>query len=231
MGERCSGTKFLVKLICDNLPLLELTFAYGHKHFIPWLDTPLDDATCQRLSRRSAKKHFAGSNHCLFIIIIRDPYDWLRSFLNTPYHVSGYLTESFSDFISKPWSSYEPHLEFFENINPWTEKPFSTVLELRNFKNRNYLHVSRYVKNFIIIRYEDVRDYPLDFINFLSKTYNLQKASAFIPADCYVGHDISYEKFFKKSYFTPSNEEINWINAHLNWDVENQLGYVMKTKL
>ena len=80
LGERCSGTNFILQLIYKNIldfPEVFL-FHFGHKHFLPWFDFPTDHQKLQALSYSNCD--LTDSDECLFIFIIRDPYDWIRSF-------------------------------------------------------------------------------------------------------------------------------------------------------
>lgn len=225
-GERCSGTKFLRKLMLDNFPELIETCQYGHKHFMPWLETPLPPMEGMRwLSKENARRYFRGSKKCLIIVIIRNPYDWLKSFYRKPYHVEGSLTEYFDDFITLPWKSYEGSLNDIENINPWTGEPFNNVLELRNYKNKNYLRVRNYVSNYLLVRYEDIRDHPHEFINFIAERYGIEKCEDFFPQDKYVDHHPTDQKYTPKEYFKLIPSQLQWINDHLDWEVEETLGF------
>jgi hypothetical protein len=115
------------------------------------------------------------SDHVLFIFIIRDPYDWLRSFFSHPYHVASELRKNFSSFISLTWKCYDAKMPIpywkVDNFNPWTGQRFENILQLRNFKNLNYIQASHFVKNYLFVRYEDVRDDQEGFIDFLSSHY------------------------------------------------------------
>src|ERR1700722_3747606 len=50
-GERCSGTNFLVQLLHKNFPSLgqDGTDEFGHKHFLWWFGTPVDEGKLERL--------------------------------------------------------------------------------------------------------------------------------------------------------------------------------------
>lgn len=172
MGERCSGTNYVSQLIEKNFPRLSPTSEYGHKHFLLWFGYPELEDKLDPLGYRAKEIHLGKSENCLFILVVRNPYDWLRSFYSTPHHVHPDLLHgSFYHFISHPWKFSEPYLlhheiyEFIDGLNPETRLPFNNVCELRTYKLRNYLNLGRRVKNFLIIQYEEVLRDAESFMN------------------------------------------------------------------
>jgi hypothetical protein len=175
MGERCSGTKFVHTIINNNFHL-NYSSQYGHKHFIPWINPiHLKHRKSVTLDSFGAESYYKDSDSCLFIVIVRDPYDWLRSFYQNPYHVASSLTQSFTTFIHLQWLCSDQNYPvcFNDNYNPWMNRPFKNVLELRKYKYLNYLNVRKFVKNYLCVRYEDVRDDQIGFLEFLKERYKL----------------------------------------------------------
>jgi len=131
-GERCSGTNYLESLLTQNLDDITLRRDFGHKHFF----------------------HLPGVSHaddCLFIIIYRELFDWLRSLHQQPYHAASELRDiHFSEFIRRPWwcvwseeSGKTPTnplygKEMMFERNPRTGKRFRNVIRLRANKIRNW---------------------------------------------------------------------------------------------
>ena len=185
-GERCSGTNYLFYLLHANFPSLSQTdlLEFGHKHFMWWFGTSLDETKLNKLKYTQRAVYLNGSQNCLFVVVIREPYDWLRSFYLTPHFVhNDLLKHSFFHFISSQWKltplyeSYDGHYDEIDNYNPWTGQPFSNILELRKHKIQNYLALGSLVKHYIIVRYEDVRDHPEGFIHYVSSLCGLVKTS------------------------------------------------------
>lgn len=82
-GERCSGTNYTAQLLINNFHEIQLTQQYGFKH-------------------RFHNDNVAGSDNCLFLIVYRDAFDWLRSFHLQPFHAAPELRNiSFAEFIRK----------------------------------------------------------------------------------------------------------------------------------
>lgn len=88
-GERCSGTNYAYHLVHQNFPTLRPTnfLELGHKHFLPWIGFPCDEQKMSDLKYGPDAFDLNHSDDCLFLVVIRDPYDWLRSFYETPWFV------------------------------------------------------------------------------------------------------------------------------------------------
>ncbi|WP_316359271.1 hypothetical protein [Candidatus Neptunichlamydia sp. REUL1] len=220
-GERCSGTNFLESLIKNNFPKMHPNFhSFGWKHFLCWFETPLDKEHFNLPDRMITLE---GSEQYLFIVIVRDPYNWIRSFYLNPHHVSPELTnKGFFHFISSEWRSEDcSHIDSF---NPYTGAPFKNVLELRKYKTVNYLKIANLVGNFCLVRYEEVSEHPKQFVDFIADFYGLEKCPQFTPIIHYKGypHNPAYKK---QPYFPFENKDLLYINQNIDWDVENRLGY------
>ncbi len=230
-GERSSGTSFLKALMEHNFLDLDVlgvcSDRFGYKHFLWWFDTPAEKGKLQRLNYKLEAVTLANSDDCLFIVIVRDPYDWLRSFFLLPHHVSPTLLDKgFFHFISQPWH-LKDRFEEIDGYNPYTKKPFSNLLELRNYKMQNYLKLKDRVKNYCFVRYEDLSANPEGFVNFIADFYNLKKTNKFVPITTSRGVGKSF--YEKKNYFDLDNEVVDFINLSLDWDTEKKIGYSMKT--
>lgn len=232
-GERCSGTNFLYYLLHANFPDLKQTqlFEYGHKHFLWWFGSTAF-TKLEPLRYEFSAVDMVDSSDCLFVVVVRDPYDWLRSFFSFPHLVhEDLLNRGFSHFLRSQWKLVdEPHpldgsYKEIDNYNPWTNKPFSNVLELRKYKMQNYLTLSKLVDNYMIVRYEDVRDAPEAFIHFIATKYLLNKKEVFTPITTLKGSHVPY---VPKKYFSFSEEDLYFINANIDWDIEEKINYYLK---
>lgn len=204
---------------------------YGHKHFLWWFGSTAF-TKLKPLKYEFKAVDMADSSDCLFVVIVRDPYDWLRSFFNYPHTVhEDLLNRGFSHFLRSQWKPVEEQhplegsYKEIDGYNPWTNKPFSNVLELRKYKMQNYLTLSKLVDNYMIVRYEDVCNAPEAFINFVATKYLLNKKEVFTPITTFKGLDIPY---VPKKYFSFSEENLYFINANIDWDVEEKVNYYLK---
>jgi len=81
VSERCSGSYYVSALLTGNIENLYVMDSdkYGIKHFSPWFGYessyygPDEDYT------------FENSENVLFVILFRDPYEWLSSFKQTTF--------------------------------------------------------------------------------------------------------------------------------------------------
>ncbi len=237
-GERASGTNFLLSLMHENFPSLRATglTEFGQKHFLWWFGTPPNQTMLERLKYTEDAVNLTNSDDCLFIVIVRDPYDWLRSFSISPWEVHPDLKKKgFFHFISQTWKGQEdkdywPADGFYRDIddfNPFTQKPFRNVLELRGVKINNYLTLGKMVKNFCLVRYEDVDEDPEGFVNFIADYFDLEPREEFIPITSNKGRGRG--KYVKKKYFPIKDAELEFINNELDWGAEDKIGYEIKS--
>jgi len=151
---------------------------------------------------------------------------WLSSFGH-----EDLLNRGFSHFLRSQWKLIDEHhpldgsYKEIDNYNPWTNKSFSNVLELRKYKMQNYLTLSKLVDNYVIVRYEDVCNNPEAFIHFIATKYLLNKKEAFTPITIYKGVGKPY---VRKKYFSFLEEDLYFINANIDWDVEEKVNYYLK---
>lgn len=149
-GERCSGTNFLTKLIEKNLEV-PLKFRYGWKHFPCWYDTPFEN----RISPTQGRDYctLEGNENFLFIVIVRDPYDWLRSFFLQPFHVSHRVPRTrFYSFIRSRWYSGDEDKAIcgpagIYDRDPETNGYFNNILHLRSARIENFLKLMHKAEN------------------------------------------------------------------------------------
>ena len=229
LGERCSGTNFLTVLMKENFPLITRSFEYGHKHFIPWLDVT-NPSTVMQYTDLESQDFFKNSENCLFIFIVRNPYDWVRSLFIHRHHIPQELLSNFTTFLCSPWFTKDPsvkNLRYCENQNPETKEPFQNVLELRRYKILNFLKVRNYVNNYLFVRYEDLKNSPEEFIAFLIENYNLPKQEEIVAPTEYIYPCATSNgtPFKEKKYFDFTLSELDFFENHIDWQVEQLMGY------
>lgn len=220
-GERCSGTNFLHCLLLENVDE-NLKFdspnwyEYGWKHFPLWITVPFENNPRESLLKNY---NFEDSEKHLFIVIFRDPYDWIRSLHREPHHArASMLRKPLNVFITIPWDSQVPL-----DRNPLTGGNFESVLALRTARIINMLLIKEKVKNIYFVRYETVRDYPREVINEISELFDIPFKPDFTPIGSYKGK--KYHPFVKSRYLDLSQEEVNLINSQLDEVTENAIGY------
>jgi hypothetical protein len=219
-GERASGTNFLMALLQKNFPNIVITDEFGWKHFFP-------------------PENFQGSDNSLFIVIYRDPFDWIRSLYLQPNHVHHSLRKiGFSEFIRKEWyciytklaginrsdESYGKEMMF--ERDPKTGERFENVLQLRSAKILAFEAIRRKVKYCKYIRYEVLNANPLKFLNEISAQFQIGLVPEFIPVNNYKG--FSKKTFVPKKYFSISTSDLKFIKMNLICTLENRIGYRFK---
>ena len=174
-GERCSGTNFLLHAIEENF---NLTFSndYSWKHFF---------------GHYSFEKN-EKEDETLFIGIIRHPIEWLDSFHKKMHHVPKKNKINIMTFLFNEFYSVNEHSnEIMEDRHFLTKERYKNIFELRKVKN-NYLikEMPTLVKNYLLIRYEDLRDNYDVVLKFIQKKFNLiQKNTIFKKIDSYKGNN------------------------------------------
>lgn len=228
-GERCSGTNYLTGLIDANLAL-HCSYPYGWKHFPCWYDTPFVQKVLP--SRGEKYCYLSDSDPFLFLVIFRDPYDWLRSFYNKPHHVSRKVsTATFGRFLRSKWYSEEnakgkllgSRTKGILDRNPYTDKPFKNVLKLRSARIKNMLKIQEKVANVYYVKYETVRDFPEQVIDEISSFFQIPRKEIFTPIMSY--RNENKEKFIPKKYFSIKPKDLLYIQRELDWEIEKEIGY------
>ncbi len=227
VGERCSGTTYLLGLMKKNFPSYHVKAP--RKHFLPWFDLPAFN-----ISKKLGELKDPGilgdlGESTLFVLVVRDPYDWIRSFYSQPHHASKdkMLGKGLVHFMQHEWIPMEKEKEFEytapDHWNPYDQRRFSNVFELRKYKTLNYLQIGMLAGNFLVVKYEDVSKSPERFIDFMSKNFNIQKSDSFQNVTTYKNEN--KESFHKSDYKPFKAKELGFINRTVDWDVESLIGY------
>lgn len=225
-GERCSGTNFLEKLLKTNVQNIdEDYFYYGWKHFPCWFDFPCPPEL--------PKRNYTLENNqdCLFIIIFRDPYNWLRSLHSRPYHATHNLHHiPFAEFIRAKWTTKPLQMKEYAcvEINPKTKLPFANILQLRTARIVNMLKIQDLVPNYYMINYETLSRNPQEVLEEISRLFGIELEEAFRPVVAHL-RGMGKKKVYKgSSYPEISAEDLQYINRNLNWALEKKIGYEKK---
>lgn len=216
-GERASGTNFLIQLLLKNLPNIKMVGRYGWKHFFP-------------------PAEFPNSDRCLFVVIYRDPFDWIRSLYLQPHHVHTSLKKlNFSDFIRAEWYCVFDELanvkpgdeqygkEMMFERNPDNGKRFENALKLRTAKVLAFEALRDKVDHIEFARYEDLKNDPAGFIDRIARKFDIAAAINFIPVEKYKG--ITDKKFTPRNYFKIPMQDYLYILQQQDFEVEKIIGY------
>jgi hypothetical protein len=209
-GERCSGTNFLEHAIKENFEL-EYTIKYAWKHFFGHYSFENNEE----------------ENQTLFIGIVRNPITWIDSLFAKMHHIPDENKLSIKTFLfNEFYSVYEDRPEeIMEDRHIDTKKRYKNIFEMRDIKNQYLINdMKGKVKNYILIRYEDLRDNYNVILDFLKTKFNLvPKNKEYVTIDTYKGNN---KKIYVKKNVTLTKKIINVIKKNINNEQEKSLGYL-----
>lgn len=167
LGERCSGTNIIEKVITCNSPFRPDWSLAGFKHF-PRHTSPFD---------------MPGIHDRPAILVVREPFSWLRSFYREPWHAAPSLKSmTFSDFLRSEWHSvwdvdtYTPSQsdqylqEMLLDRDRCTGERYKNVIALRSGKLRHMLEILSQSRSTMIVRLEDYQLAPRETVCRLLST-------------------------------------------------------------
>jgi len=234
-GERNTGTHFLQCLVSLNfranilpgvVPLklenlfkgnelvkdiyFKITFSknLGWKHSIIYVNKLIKTKVCLE--------------KVLFLTLTKNPYSWLISLYNRPYHAFNKYY-SFEDFLKSPWRTVGR-----ENY----KKEFLNPMDMWNKKNYAYLKMAETLPT-LNIKYEDLLANPDAILSKISNDYGIKMKTEKIKIYEQSCKDEKGKTFsFYRNYYLKEkwrgklhNKEIDIINKYLNTDLMYHFGY------
>jgi hypothetical protein len=206
LGERCSGTNYLEELFLLNFDL-DLTWEYGWKHFFGF-------------------NNYENSDQTLFIGIVRHPIYWIDSFYKSQHHIPN-KPKPFFQFANDIFYSVDDNNEIItDDLNYTNKQKYKNIFESRFCKNYYLLNIMpQKVKNYILIRYEDLRDNYESILNKIKIQFNLSPKNDVFQNVHYYKKD--NEKEYKKKKLSLSLEQQMYCHKKLNIEQEKRLGYLL----
>lgn len=225
-GERCSGTNYLEALLSSNIQAVPIVWDYGFKHFFPKLD--LDN-----------------SSDCLFVIIYRNPFEWLRSIYRSPWHAAPELRGiPFSHFIRKEWwciwdedaglTRTNPAYgkEMMMERDPGTGNRFKNILSMRTEKIRAWEKIRGLAENTLYINYEQLRSKPKGIIDTIADNFSIKAENNFYDVKNYKGlkwYQGLRTRLFREPLPEVSTDDMEFILSQLDVKLESDIGYELET--
>lgn len=220
-GERCSGTNYLYSLLKNNFPDIQFSKDFGWKHDFLDVRTP---------------KIYEQEKYLMFIIF-RNPYDWVQSLHKNPHHIHPKLrNKPFSEFIRSEWHSIiegfdEYNLdglsvtnELLLERNPITLEKIENVLQLRNYKNKNFLGYKHIFDNIEYVNLEYLQNNWEEYLKLINNKYF--RLENFSPKNqIYYKGNSSFGEFIIKKYNHLNDEDIVFIQNNLCHKTEELVGY------
>jgi len=225
-GERNSGTSFITQLILQNVKNLKLTTRFGWKHGLTNGVEPPD--------RQNARVFpVTGKHHrTLFVVVVRNPYDWIRSMYKQPWHVHTLNGVPFSQFIRHPPTTHRGppfrkgsrYPVYDKDLDPVTRNVYDNFWHMRNTKYREWLGLEKKVQHFLFVNYDEVCKNPQKFIKNITKTGKLRPRKHYTPILTYKGQKNSH-RFKKRVYTSTTPADINFITSQLDAEQERKMGF------
>ncbi len=216
LGERCTGTNYLQKLMENNFHLKK-TDRFGHKHFFGFSD-------------------YKDSDNVLFIGIVRDPFQWLGSINKKKYHFAYHLRKNMRILLTQPYFSvYDSKVdhgekfghEIMEDRHIYTHKRYRNIIDLRNTKNYFLVKdMPKKVKNYILIRYEDLSKHTFRELEKIQTQFSIErKNTEFVN---FLKHTklktVNWEK--NHEVYVPNLKNFNLVRKMIDINIEHYLGYL-----
>jgi hypothetical protein len=214
LAERCSGSIFVQYALLRNFNIEYKKCQ--EKHFFGFSEDVFTDN---------------DADETLFIFVIRNPIDWIDSYFKRLHHVPEENRKNIQNFINNEWYSvYEidpiKNTEIMEDRNMFTGNRYKDIFELRKKKTEYLLNVFKNkVNNFLVLRYEDMRDsYDLT-LESIKEKFQLEKRNQdYVPIPKYKG---TYDALYYKKPIIISEDIIDEIKKRLDKVQEENLGYLL----
>ncbi len=216
-GQRCSGTNLVTRAIEANMPDIEITEAFGFKH---WFVPP------QTLFVKDT----------LVLVVARDAYDWTRSLHRQPWHAHPELkAKPFDAFIRSHWHSYwDDHFghiepghpmhggEMLHERDPETGERFANCIAKRTAKLRHWSSLTNRAHNVALLGYDAFARDPAAFVTALATVAGIERRASFVPITSYKGQ--GYAPYVPTAYPDLAAEDAAHIAAWLDPEVEAAFG-------
>ncbi len=227
-GERGSGTNFLTSLIRKNYKGVKITSDFGGKHWFIRDHRPRGKPN--KTTDNQCLRPLTDASDTLFIVVYRNPFDWLRSIHRKPFHGDGHWGLSFSDFIRKPWVSYTSK-KLNQNWVDDAENYFlieeaENIVQLRTQKINHFNALKDVVDNICFLNYETLNE-DAEVMRGIASQYGIELQRPAIVNDPY--HSRSGKKgragYVPRKYPEIDTKDIVFIRENLDWAVEQSMGY------
>lgn len=211
MGERCSGTNFLENAIEKNFEI-KLVWHYGYKHFFGFYNydnkNPIID----------------DDDEVLFLGITREPISWIDSLYDKKHHIPDNNISNINNFLNNEFYSIDDEKnEIMQDRNYKNGERYKNIFEMRKCKNNYLINHNKRVKNYLLIRYEDLKNNYEVILKFIEDKYKLKRKNKnYVKISSYKGHG---GKEYQEKKITLDKSSIKHIKNNLNYTQEKILGY------
>ncbi len=217
LGERCCGTNYVERVISHNFNINYEWTPFKHFHRSPEI------------------LNIFGRDDMLVVIVVRNPIDWINSFYQNPHHVIEDNKVSINNFLRNEFPSvYEMGplkgqiIEIERNM--YNGEIYKDIFELRRMKLYFYENdLKNIAKNWVIIRYEDMRDNLMGTLEDLRIRCELKRRIEIYESIGYYKDrmDVRYEDGRTKNVVL-REEDIEYIKNRLDLEQEKRFGYLLE---
>lgn len=201
-GERHSGTKLMQSIMHYNTNV-ELTWQYGWKHWFGFAN----------------KNTIINDQNTLFLCLVRNPYDWIRSFFLDAHHVPRENKSTIDKFMFNRWYSVKDYVldntEILEDRNFLSGEKYKNIFDMRSHKIYYLRQVlTALSQNVMIIQYEKLITNTNDIIKLIKKRLEQTHNNS---------ENIFYIKPAKQYPYNPSI--LDSITSNIDWNFEHTINY------
>jgi hypothetical protein len=215
LGERCSGTNLLQKIIETNFEL-EYSNDFHHKHFFGFCNYSKNPET----------------NNTLFICIVRNVYEWCLSLFEKQHNLR--KTKYFMEFCTQEVHSFDDNeKEIVCDWNPDTGTPYKNIFEMRKAKilfMKKKLPVL--VQHTCVVLYENLSNsiFQINFCSKIHRQFPIKKklpefVSISYDAQVYAHTNGKYKKVYAPKKYRIKNSDLAEIENLFDKDIEATIGY------
>ncbi len=237
-GERNCGTKYLEQLVLFNSDLQSIYYQPGPLALF-LLKNVHYDFVIDRLILNDRKSSL-GWKHGLpeaevleqqkkdffVLFIVKNPYSYLLSLFDKPYHYRGKVPKRFIDFLKREWP--------LRKRDGLGAKSLSSPIELWNLKNKAYFSYSTSGKVVSkLLQYENLVKDSQEQLTFIFKAFGLERYDEFYELsestnDSDKTHQDYRDYYLQEKWKSRLDEvSIKFINERLDHELVEQLGYTI----
>lgn len=193
------------------------------------------------MAGNTAPRRFLQQVRSLFVVSLRDAFDWCVSMYAKPYHATEEVRSyDFDTFIRTSWLSVmnapaphglEPRLYKNQVLQPDRHiiegRPYRTVFEMRTVKMRSWLGLLNRGVNIAIIRHEVFQRDPQGYASRIATEFGLTEKRPFKTPD-YIFERRPATETRRAHAIDRLPHNIEYIRTQLDHALETSVGYAVQ---
>lgn len=216
LGERCSGTNYVSRLITANFPMRQGRGTVW-KHGFPAFQ--------------------AAPAEVVFVVVFREVFGWLASMYGKPWHTTSDLREKpFSEFIRAPWTTIVDTPRHFAldssvrgqplnlDLDPISGAPFENLLAMRGAKMRALLSLPERGAKVVYVTHAEATKNPQALIRLVAAATEVAARSALTVPKGHFGYKWKTRNVSNRPNDLISEEDRAFILNSIDRDLEAAAG-------